>query len=42
MTNGRLSNANKVEMMGYIRKETDKQEEYLDKLRFLLIYILCG
>ncbi len=25
-----------------MRRETDKQEEYLDKLRVLLIMILCG
>ena len=42
MTSGRVSNANKIEVMNFFKKETDKQEEYNDKLRLLLIYILCG
>lgn len=42
MTNGRLSTANKVEVMNYVKGETDKSEEYIDKLRLLLIQIMCG
>jgi hypothetical protein len=42
MTSGRLSGANKVEIMNYLKQESDKVEEYNDKLRLLIISILCG
>lgn len=42
MTTGRFSTANKVEVMNYIKGETDKTEEYYDKIRLLLIQIMCG
>lgn len=42
MTTGRLSSANRTEIMQYIRRETDKVDEYQDKIRILIIYILCG
>lgn len=28
--------------MQYIRRETDKVDEYQDKMRILIIYIMCG
>lgn len=42
MQQGKLSQANKNEMIELMRRETDKQEEYLDKLRLLVIMILCS
>lgn len=42
MTAGKLSAASKVEVIALFKRETDKQEEYMDKLRLLLIYIFCG
>jgi Sec1 family len=42
MTTGKISTANRIELMNYMKHETDKPEEYMDKLRLLLIYIYCG
>lgn len=42
MTTGRISSANKVEFNNYFKKETDKVDEYNDKVRLLIIYIICG
>lgn len=42
MTTGRVSSGNKAEVMRYIRKEVDTKEEYMDKMRLLIIYIICG
>ena len=42
MTTGKISTGNRIELMNYMKHETDKPEEYMDKLRLLLIYIYCG
>jgi sec1 family domain-containing protein 1 len=42
MTTGRISSANKVEFSNYFKRETDKVDEYNDKIRLLIIYIICG
>jgi hypothetical protein len=42
MTSGRLSGQNKVEIMNYLRQESDKQEIFNDKMRLLFISIMCG
>ena len=42
MTTGKVSSANRIEVVNYFKRETDKSEEYNDKLRLLLIYILCA
>jgi len=42
MTTGRLTAANKVKAGEMLRKETSKPEEIRDKIRLLLINILCG
>lgn len=42
MTTGRLSAANKAKAGEMLRKETSKPEEIRDKIRLLLINILCG
>jgi hypothetical protein len=42
MTTGRLSAANKAKAGEMLKKETSKPEEIRDKIRLLLINILCG
>ncbi len=42
MTTGRLSSANRTEIMQYMRRETDKVDEVQDKMRILIICIMCG
>lgn len=42
MTTGRLSSANKAEVGSILARETDKVDEFQDKMRFLIIYIMCG
>ena len=42
MTTGRLTAANKAKAGEILRKETSKPEEIRDKIRLLLINILCG
>jgi hypothetical protein len=42
MTTGRLTAANKAKASEMLRKETSKPEEIRDKIRLLLINILCG
>ncbi len=42
MTTGRLSSTNRTEIMQYMRRETDKVDEFQDKMRILIICIMCG
>ena len=42
MTTGRFSTANKPEVVAFLRRETDKVDEFQDKVRLLLIYLMCG
>lgn len=42
MTTGRLSSANKAEVAGILGRETDKVDEFQDKMRLLVMYIMCG
>ena len=42
MTTGRLSSANKAEVGSILARETDKVDEFQDKMRLLIIYIMCG
>jgi hypothetical protein len=42
MTTGRLSSANKAEVVSILGRETDKVDEFQDKMRLLIIYIMCG
>lgn len=42
MTTGRLSSANKAEVASILARETDKVDEFQDKMRLLIIYIMCG
>jgi len=42
MTTGRLSAANKAKANEMLKKETSKPEEIRDKIRLLLINIMCG
>lgn len=42
MTTGRLSSANKAEVGSILARETDKLDEFQDKMRLLIIYIMCG
>ena len=42
MTTGRVCSGNRAEVMRYMRKEVDTKEEYMDKMRLLIIYIICG
>ena len=42
MTSGKVSSSNKNDLMAYMKTETTKQDEYFDKLRLVLIYILCS
>ena len=42
MNSGKVSSSNKLEFVNFVKKETDKQEEINDKIRLLIIYILCS
>ena len=42
MTSGRLSGQNKTDMLEYLKAESDKAEIFNDKMRLLLIAIMCG
>jgi hypothetical protein len=42
LTSGKISSANKGKAAEFIRKETSKPDEINDKMRLLLINILCG
>ena len=42
LTSGKISAANKVKAAEFMRKETSKPDEVNDKMRLLLINILCG
>jgi hypothetical protein len=42
MTSGRLSGGNKAEMVQILSRETDKVDEFQDKIRLIIIYIMCG
>jgi hypothetical protein len=42
MTTGRLSSANKPEVISLLRRETDRDDEFQDKLRLVIIFIICG
>jgi hypothetical protein len=42
MISGRVSATNKIKMMETLKKETDKSDEFNDKMRLLLILIFCG
>jgi hypothetical protein len=42
MTSGRLSGGNKAEMVQILSRETDKIDEFQDKMRLIIIYIMCG
>ena len=42
MKGGKVSSGNKVEVINYFKQETDKEEEFNDKMRLLMIYIMCG
>lgn len=42
MTSKAMSNATKIEFMNFMKKETDSPEEFLDKMRLLLIFIFCS
>lgn len=42
MTTGRLSSANKAEVVSILGRETDKLDEFHDKMRLIIIYIMCG
>ena len=42
MKGGKVSSGNKVELMNYFKQETEKEEEIMDKMRLLMIYIMCG
>lgn len=37
-----MSNATKQEFMNIMRRETDNPQEFMDKLRLLLIFIYCS
>ncbi|CDW72057.1 sec1 family protein [Stylonychia lemnae] len=42
MTSKQMSNATKNIFMEFMRKDTQKQDEFEDKMRLLLIYIICS
>lgn len=42
MTTGRLSSANKAEVAGILGRETDKVDEFQDKMRLVVMYIMCA
>ena len=42
MTNKQMSTATKNLFMEFIRKDTQKQDEIEDKMRLLLIFIICS
>lgn len=39
---GKIGSANKAKALEYIKRETDKVEEFTDKMRLLLIEVMCG
>lgn len=42
MSAGRLSGQNRTEVMNYLKGESDKQEVYNDKLRLIMVAVMCG
>ena len=42
MSAGRLSGQNRTEVMNYMKGESDKQEVYNDKLRLIIVAVMCG
>jgi hypothetical protein len=42
MSAGRLSGQNRAEVMNYLKSESDKQEVYNDKVRLIMVGVMCG
>jgi len=42
MASGKVSNANRIKMMEFMKSERQDEKGYTDKIRLLVISILCG
>ncbi len=42
MTSKQMSSSTRIQFMEFMRKDTEKQDEFNDKIRLLVIYIFCS
>jgi hypothetical protein len=42
MSAGRFTGQNRIEVMNYLKTESDKQEVFNDKMRLIMIGVMCG